>query len=217
MLDGRSVHRITLSGKAARMEPYLLTEEHVEAAGDLLAAAFFSAPGMTYQFPDPTRRARWLPPFFTAMTRLAIRHGEVVVLGSPLQAVALWLRSGRERPAETQFGEVRMEAVAALMDEGESERRQTYTHHFEAMHERVMDRPHWYLSFLAVDPAHRALGMGTLLMRYTLDQVIPAGVTCYLDSVDARNLPFYERLGFRVVEAGVVPGSQLRAWALRRG
>ena len=61
------------------------------------------------------------------------------------------------------------------------------------------------------------VGGELLLMRYMLDRVIPAGESCYLDSVDARNLPFYARLGFRVVEAGMVPGSQLRAWALRRG
>lgn len=199
------------------MEPYLLTEGYAVAAGDLLADAFFSAPGMTYVFPDPARRARWLPPFFTAMTRLAVRHGKAVVLGSPLQAVALWMLPGREHPAEAQFVEAGMGAAAVLMDEGESERRQTLIHHFEAAHERVMDRPHWYLPFLAVDPAHHAQGMGTLLMRYTLDRVIPAGVPCYLDSVDARNLPFYERFGFRVVEDGMMPGSQLRTWALRRG
>ena len=73
MLDGCLVHRITISGKADGMEPYLLTEGHAGAAGDLLADAFFLAPGMTYVFLDPARRARWLPPFFTAMTRLAIR------------------------------------------------------------------------------------------------------------------------------------------------
>jgi hypothetical protein len=41
-------------------------------------------------------------------------------------------------------------------------------------------------------------------------------VPCYLESADERNLPFHERLGFRVVEAGMVPGSHLRTWALRR-
>ena len=52
-----------------------------------------------------------------------------------------------------------------------------------------------------------------LLMRHTLERMIPAGMPCYLDSADERNLPFYKRLGFRVVESGTVPGSQLRTWA----
>ena len=139
------------------------------------------------------------------------------MLGSPLQAVALWMLPGRERPAEAQLIEAGMGAAEALMDEGESTRHQALIHHFEAAHERVMGRPHWYLPFLAVDPAHHEQGMGTLLMHYTLDRLSPAGVPCYLDSVDARNLPYYERFGFLVMEAGMVPGRQLRTWALRRG
>ena len=110
-----------------------------------------------------------------------------------------------------------MEAFAALMDEGEAARLDALTRHMDAAHERVMDRPHWYLPFLAVTPDRQGQGSGTLLMRHTLDRASAAGAPCYLDSADERNLPFYERLGFRTVEAGTEPGSQLRTWALRRG
>jgi hypothetical protein len=54
-------------------------------------------------------------------------------------------------------------------------------------------------------------------MRHTLERVISAGMSCYLDSADERNLPFYKRLGFRIVETGMVSGSELRKWSMRRG
>ena len=80
-----------------------------------------------------------------------------------------------------------------------------------------MHQPHGYLPFLAVAPAHHGQGAGTVLMRHTLERVIPAGVPCYLDSADERNLLFYERLGFRIVETGMVPCSEFRTWSMRRG
>jgi ribosomal protein S18 acetylase RimI-like enzyme len=201
----------------AKMEPYLLTEEHAEAAGNVFAAAFYPSPPATFVVPDRARRSQLLPAFYTAMTRLVVRHGQVAALGIPLQAVALWLLPDREPPTEAEFVEAGMGLFESLMDEGESKRLEALNCHLNVAHERVMDRPHWYLPFLAVAPEHHGQGAGTLLMRHSLERVIPAGVPCYLDSADERNLPFYERLGFRVMVAGIVPGSELRTWSMRRG
>jgi ribosomal protein S18 acetylase RimI-like enzyme len=199
------------------MEPYLLTEEHAEAAGNVFAAAFIPSPPVTFVVPDRARRTQLLPAFFTAMTRLVIRHGQVAALGMPLQAVALWLLPDRKPPTEAEFVEAGMAVFESLMDEGEAARLEALNRQLDAAHERVMDRPHWYLPFLAVSPEHHGQGAGTLLMRHSLERVIPAGVPCYLDSADERNLPFYERLGFQIMEAGMVPGSELRTWSMRRG
>jgi GNAT superfamily N-acetyltransferase len=199
------------------MEPYLLSEEDAEAAGDLFAAAFFSSAVATFLFPDPDRRAQLLPAFFAAMTHLVVRHGEAMALGSPPRAVALWFLPDRESPTEAEAEAVGMGAFVALMEEDEAARFEALNQHMDAAHGRVMDRPHWYLPFLAVAPEHQGQGTGSLLMRRTLDQANAAGVPCYLDSADEQNLPFYARLGFQVAEAGVVPGSDLRTWALRRG
>jgi ribosomal protein S18 acetylase RimI-like enzyme len=199
------------------VEPYLLTEADAAAAGDLIGAAFVAIPGPAFLFPNPARRRRLAPPLFTAMTRLVVRQGQALALGAPLQAVALWLPPGREHPTEAAFAAAGMGLAQARMNEGERTRLDALGRHFEAMHERVMDQPHWYLLFLAVAPAHQGRGAGTALLRSTLDHVIPAEVPCFLTSTDERNLPFYARLGFRIVEAGTVPGSQLRTWAMRRG
>jgi ribosomal protein S18 acetylase RimI-like enzyme len=199
----------------ASMEPYWLSEEHAEAVGDLLTAAFLDAPGTSFMFPDQARRARLLPPLFTAIARRTVHSGEATALGEPLHAVALWMSPVREHLVEAELAEAGMGAVARL-DEEEAGRLAVFRRHFDTTHERLMDQPHWYLSFLAVDPGHQGQGAGTVLIRHMLDRVGPTGAPCYLESVDEANLPFYERLGFRVVEAGTVPGTELRTWALRR-
>ena len=198
------------------MDPYVLSDMQAKAAGDLIAAAFFPTAVATFLFPTPSRRAHVLPVFFMAMTRLAVRHGQATAVGDPLQAIALWLPPGQE-PTEADFAAAGMGDADALMDAGEGERFAALDAHLGAAHARVMDQPHWYLPFLGVAPDAQGQGAGTILMRHTLKRDVAPGVPCYLDSADERNLPFYERLGFRVVETGVVPGRQLRTWSLRRG
>ncbi len=118
---------------------------------------------------------------------------------------------------EAVVAEAGLEATRALRDEAEVARAAALNRALDDAHHRVMDGPHWYLPFMAVAPAQQGRGSGSALMRHALDRVIPRGAPCYLDSVDERNLPFYEQLGFWIAETGVVPGSQLRTWALRRG
>jgi GNAT superfamily N-acetyltransferase len=200
----------------ANVAPYLLSEAEADAAGHLIAAAFSPAPMMAFLFPDAERRALLLPQFFVAMTRLAIRTGKAIGLGHPLQAVALWLPPVGESPPEEVVSESGVPAFIALLDEAETVRIEALATQLEAMVQRSLTGPHWYLAYAAVAPEHQGQGLGTALVRDTLDQLAPTGLPCYLESADETNLRFYERLDFRIVDADLVPDSQLRVWVLRR-
>ncbi len=58
--------------------------------------------------------------------------------------------------------------------------------------------PHWYLYFLAVDPAMRGRGLGSSILEATLAQVDATGLPAYLDNSNPRNTRLYERFGFKV-------------------
>jgi GNAT superfamily N-acetyltransferase len=196
--------------------PYRLGAEEADAAGRLIAAAFDPAPMMAFLFPDAQRRARLLPCYFAVMTRLAVRTGHAFGLGYPLQASALWLPPGGEEPPEEIREEAGVPAFVALLDEGETERAVALGAQLEAMAARSIAGPHWYLAYAAVAPARQGRGLGTTLLRHNLGQLAATGLPCYLESADATNLPFYDRLGFQIVETGRVPESQLDVWLLRR-
>ncbi len=57
----------------------------------------------------------------------------------------------------------------------------------------------WYLSIVGVAAASQNQGLGARLLTPTLALAREAGAACYLETFTPRNLPFYERLGFRVV------------------
>ncbi|WP_432758524.1 GNAT family N-acetyltransferase [Streptomyces virginiae] len=66
--------------------------------------------------------------------------------------------------------------------------------------------PHWYLPALATDPAFQRAGIGTALMRQQLTQCERLGASVYLEASKPSNVPFYERLGFRITGEILLPG-----------
>ena len=59
--------------------------------------------------------------------------------------------------------------------------------------------PHWYLYFLGVPPSSQGQGLGSAMMDTTMPMVDAQRLPAYLDNSNARNIPLYERYGFRVI------------------
>jgi len=58
--------------------------------------------------------------------------------------------------------------------------------------------PHWYLGTLGVHPVEQGRGAGTALLGDFVRLADADGLPSYLETDHERNLPFYERAGFRV-------------------
>ena len=60
--------------------------------------------------------------------------------------------------------------------------------------------PHWYLASLGTAVDQQGKGVGSALMRPVLADCDREGLPCYLESSKERNVPFYRRHGFEVVQ-----------------
>ncbi|MDZ7676280.1 MAG: GNAT family N-acetyltransferase [Acidimicrobiales bacterium] len=60
--------------------------------------------------------------------------------------------------------------------------------------------PHFYLGILGVVPEGQGTGLGARLVEPVLELCDRAGLPAHLESSNPRNLGFYERLGFDVVD-----------------
>lgn len=63
----------------------------------------------------------------------------------------------------------------------------------------------WYLSIIGVTPSAQGRGIGRRLIEPTLTEADEAGVECYLETFDRRNLGFYQRLGFSALGSHAEP------------
>jgi ribosomal protein S18 acetylase RimI-like enzyme len=63
---------------------------------------------------------------------------------------------------------------------------------------RHLREPHYYFPYIGVAPQAQGRGLGSRLMRPTLDRCDREGLPAYLEASSERNAALYERLGFQV-------------------
>jgi len=77
-------------------------------------------------------------------------------------------------------------------------------------------QPHWYLATLGTAVEQQGKGVGAALLRPVLEHCDAEGIPCYLESSKERNLPFYRRHGFEVVEEVPLPDDGPALWTMWR-
>lgn len=76
--------------------------------------------------------------------------------------------------------------------------------------------PHWYLAVLGTDPEAQGRGAGSALLRSRLSRCDDQRFPAYLESSKERNIPYYERFGFRVTGEIRLPGGGPCVWSMWR-
>lgn len=85
-----------------------------------------------------------------------------------------------------------------------------------ALQEHHPTEPHYYIRSVGVRPALQGQGLGSALMRPTLERCDSDGVPSYLEASSERSAALYQRLGF--VHLGVLelPDGAPPVWPMRR-
>jgi len=83
---------------------------------------------------------------------------------------------------------------------------------FERIH---LQEQHYYIRYLGVATHFQGQGLGTALLRPTLDRCDQEGVPAYLEASTERSAALYERLGFVHLGELQVPDGP-RFWPMRR-
>jgi ribosomal protein S18 acetylase RimI-like enzyme len=65
---------------------------------------------------------------------------------------------------------------------------------------------HYYLEYIGVDPVHQGQGLGSCLIRHMIAQADAEGVSCYLENASPRNLPLYQKFGFKILNEQQIIG-----------
>jgi ribosomal protein S18 acetylase RimI-like enzyme len=77
------------------------------------------------------------------------------------------------------------------------------------------DDPLAQLDSLAVEPRAQGRGIGSALIEFALGRAGSSGYGVFLETGSPRNVPLYERHGFRVVDEADSPGGGPRIWFMR--
>ncbi|MFJ8563863.1 GNAT family N-acetyltransferase [Streptomyces sp. NPDC093514] len=185
------------------------------AVAALLARAFADDPVMAWMVPAAERERRITRYFRLAQRQQRPRAGAVRVAATGegrLLAAALWSGPGRWKPSPLQdlAALPRYAGVFGLRGMPRAGEVQN------AMHEVHPRTPHWYLPSVGTDRGLQGRGVGSALLRQQLADCDRLGQPAYLESSAPANVPFYERLGFRVTGEIRLPGGGPTLWPMWR-
>jgi ribosomal protein S18 acetylase RimI-like enzyme len=187
------------------------TSADVEPLARTLARAFFDDPVAMWAFSQAELRPRALERFQAARVRQLLPEDEVWMAAGH-SCAALWAPPGRWRTTLRQdaallgsFTHPRLLARLPLVALGLLDVERKHPH----------DPPHYYLAMLGTDPDQQGRGLGSALMRPVLERCDVDGVGAFLESSKERNIDFYARHGFRVVQEIRLPRGPLM-WQMWR-
>jgi ribosomal protein S18 acetylase RimI-like enzyme len=175
--------------------PRKLAPHEIDAAARALGRAFYDDPLMTYLMPSDAKRTANMTHVMRSALRMALPEDEIYTTDAP-EGAALFLPPGRSKvplsrvlrvvlPEAWRFGIGSLRRYMAVTDE------------FEHKHPAG---DHWYLMTLGVDPDCQGQGLGGAMMSGILKRAEAAGTTVYLETNKPRNVVFYQKHGFKVVE-----------------
>jgi GNAT superfamily N-acetyltransferase len=165
--------------------------------GEVLADAFAEDPVFAWLIPpDVQSRDDRLRTFFTSMSRGYLRQGKPCYVTGDASAAALWAKPGAWSMPLSQI--ILEAAPNGLAFRGRLLRALRTQLQIERLH-AGHSRPHWYLGYLGTRHDRQGEGLGTRMLREVLTPLDTDGVPAYLESSNERNVPLYERNGFRVV------------------
>ncbi len=198
------------------MEIIKLDPRQIKRAAEVLALSFFDYPMFAFYFPDPKRRTRYLPWYFTKI----LKHGTTLWH-------SLYHPRGFRRdfhPASGTYPNFIMGicpewffADPIVLGFRNYKRSMECENFVGATHIELMkNRPHYYLWGLAVEPAVKSQGIGSALMQPLLAQADAQKMPIYLETHDEKNVRYYQKHGFDLLHTACIPKYQLSIWCMMR-
>lgn len=192
-----------------------LDPSKTQVAISTISQAFYDDPMFDLALPDKAKRMQYLTHLNEFLLKLVMRSGPVDSIAGTC-GVALWLPPGKTEltpfqilqagglklPFRTGFGPFMR--MMRMLDKG------------AAVHKKAAPVPHWYLAMVAVDPSEQGKGLGKALIEHGLARVDADRVPCYLETSNERNMPLYERSGFKVVESFALAEAGPLGWGMLR-
>lgn len=181
----------------------------------MVSRAFFHDPFSVYIYPDEAERTRRLARLWSIPVRYCMFSGNVTTTAD-FTGVACWLTPDEKGISLTYLVRSGILSSALGMGVQALSRLRNAQAYLMRAHRQYMSEPHWYLWTLGVEPASQGKGIGGMLLRAGLAQVDIAQMTCYLETMNAANVPLYEHFGFAVAGEGTIPDSDVHTWSMIR-
>ena len=158
--------------RAATAEVVVADPGKLQRVLSAVTLAFAADPPSRWLFPEADAYLQHFPTFIRGLGGPAVEQGTAFVTPD-YAAVSLWLAPDAASD-EALLGQLVEEQIAP-------EKQADVAAVIEQMGRYHPQEPHWYLPFIAVQPASQGQGLGGVLLRYALSVCDAAGLPAYLE------------------------------------
>ena len=198
------------------MEIVKLEPRHIKKASEVLSASFYSYPMFVFYFPDPKRRTRYLPWYFQKILNCAIHYGDVYTT-EDISGVIFTLSPLHTRITIWEFIKSGFLLTPFLLGFHNYKQSMECESFVADTQQRIMkNRLHYYLWGLAIDPKKQGTGIGTALLTKILTKADEEKLPIYLETHDGKNVAYYQRHRFSLVDTVMIPTYHLQVWCMVR-
>jgi len=193
-----------------------LDESHIIPSSIILGKAFQDNPSFIYRIPDASERKKKLKYLFEYTIRYGVLFGEVFSTSSNLEGIAGWIPF--EKVYQTIEDQTRSGGKKIMSEFGmEYIKKEAKLQYFlDTLHKRHAPFPHLYLYPLGVNPQFQGKGHGGLLLKNMFEKVDQINLPIFLETDREKNVKFYEKHGFKVMEEAPIPNTEIPVWAMLR-
>ncbi|MCP3801278.1 GNAT family N-acetyltransferase [Allokutzneria sp. A3M-2-11 16] len=170
--------------------------QRTQRATEILCDAFVTDPVVEWVFPGPIEQRRAsVARVFAPLVEISAAADELAVLDDGAAAVWLPVEAGQDMaPGPEEELPPRLRTLVEVLARGHS-----------------TERDHLYLAFIGVAQGKQGRGLGGRLLAERLRR---ADVPVYLEASSARNVPLYERHGFRLTDEPITLPSGPTVWPM---
>jgi hypothetical protein len=179
-----------------------------------LSRALGDEPRFAWVMPNEETRGAILPLFFASAIRVSEAYGEAFITPSA-DGAALWIRPGGVA-ASLRMLRDELQQLPVKLRTASVRRSVRVGACLERIYERLGRRPHWHLLTLGVSAGKERETTAAALITPVLSRADSEGLSCSVETFEERDLPFYERHGFRIEGSGRISASGPNFWVMMR-
>ncbi|OGN96183.1 MAG: hypothetical protein A2Z71_01530 [Chloroflexi bacterium RBG_13_50_21] len=177
-----------------------ITIQSSRQAAQVLGRAFVDDPVSVaiYRNFSAERRVRALTIDFTEEVLLCVRKGSPIQVnedGKMVAAAVIYPPGIYPLPSYDSW----MLLIKSVLGNGLYDIR-SWIKWLNAVDKNHPTERHYYLEYLGVEPGYQGKGFGSLLLRALITKADEAGVGCYLENANPRNIFFYQQAGFQIIQ-----------------
>jgi GNAT superfamily N-acetyltransferase len=176
-----------------------------------LADAFMDDPVFTWLLPGRRLQPRLRTMFAAEMEQYVLPNGGTVWTTSAYDGAVNELPPGAWEMPTSATGKEALRWMRAF-----GRRFSLAINVQRAMAMRHLREPHFYVRTVGVRTALQGRGLGSALMRPTLERADSAGLPTYIEASSERSAALYERLGFLHMDVLHLPEGGPPVWLMRR-